>query len=1170
MKFINSSVAALLCLVVVTVNAETGIKRANKLRGRKNKELDSQFETLIEHTNLHAIADASAESRSAFVGTRHLSESGGGAAKKKSYACSSKKASENTKTASAKERDYKTSSSNVQSDHSYSKSTTTVVYLDAKKSSEAGGGSAKEPGENKEGGNCREANSALRLQGDVFSTPKNQAIAVQPEQILVNDVHDGDGDLLIESYGEPRNGTLVMFDEGDGFTYIPDRGFEGTDFIDYVVIDGVNEGENVATITIIVGDAGNIAPIPMDDQYDMTKGSVLTVVGDDILSNDMDYDGDDLSIVGFTQPENGVVVQNDDGGFSYIPNDGFEGYDVFEYTVTDGINESTALITVSVFNPNEGPTAVDDILIIDAGSVVFRFTPDDLKVNDIDGYGEGLEIIEYTQPGFGLLTSIPNGGFLFLPQGNLGTTTFTYTVMDPDGKFDTATVTIDINAGNRAPEGNDDTFPVIEGDALVIPAPGLLVNDYDPDGDEIFVCGISSPSNGELTVQPDGSFSYTPNSGFTGIDQFTYDVCDENGGKSTSTVYLDVLASNQHPDAVDDVYTATKGEVFTVTGPGILGNDKDPENDPITVVSHTQISNGDVTVSPDGSFVYVPNDFFTGVDSFTYTVNDSEGGSDTATVYIYIVDDNNDPQPHDDVYQTPQDTKLIIASPDLGLLNNDEDPDGDGLTIIENTDAKNGAVDVGPDGTFVYTPAEGFVGIDTFQYTVSDGQGGTKIGTVTINILAGNVAPDINNDVYSAVAGLPMSISAPGILENDKDEDGDTLTVVDNTFPSNGQLSVDSDGSFVYTANDNFVGVDKFEYTVIDGFGGTGKATVFINVVAGKQGPEANDDVYMATGNQALSIQVPGLLENDKDPEGRGLVVRDDYTTPSNGAVSVNTDGSFVYVPEDGFVGLDEFDYTIADVNGVVAGATVFINVVDGNGEPVANDDTYTAVAGNDLMISAPGLLDNDIDADGNDIFIIGNTQPNQNGQLLVNPDGSIVYTPVTGFIGVDTFTYTISDGKATSTATVNINVAAAPEPPVANRDDYIGEKNTPLTVSAAEGALVNDSSPSGLNFQVQSNKNPRFGVASMNPDGSFTYTPSLNYLGTDSFKYFIVDENGNTDTARVFIQIVNRGGPSAGTSSDCGNNFSNCTGVDTISEADGGFGNEGSGLSGFEFKGGD
>ena len=475
------------------------------------------------------------------------------------------------------------------------------------------------------------------------------------------------------------------------------------------------------------------------------------------------------------------------------------------------------------------------------------------------------------------------------------------------------------------------------------------------------------------------------------------------------------------PVAVDDEFLTRPGIALTVNAPGILANDTDRNGDTLVVTSADITGlQGTLNAYPDGHFTFTPTAGFVGVTSFTYTISDGHGGSDVGTVFISV--HNRAPDAVDDSYATRPGQTLAITAP--GFLANDTDADGDTVSAISaDVTGLQGSLTAFPDGHYTFTPTAGFTGLTSFNYTISDGFGGTDTATVTINVH--NAAPDAVNDSYSMRPGQTLAITAPGFLANDTDADGDTVSAISADVTAlQGSLTAFPDGHYTFTPTAGFTGLTRFNYTVSDGFGGTDTATVTINVQ--NAAPDAVNDSYSMRPGQTLSITAPGFLANDTDADGDTVTAISADVTGLQGSLTAFPDGHYTFTPTAGFTGLTSFNYTISDGLGGTDTATVTINVH--NTAPDAINDNYIARTGETLAITLPGFLANDSDPDGDPVSAIAADITGLQGSLTAFPDGHFNFTPNAGFLGITTFTYTISDGLGgTDTATVRISVGSLP-----------------------------------------------------------------------------------------------------------------------------------------------
>ncbi|TLM99834.1 tandem-95 repeat protein, partial [bacterium] len=257
----------------------------------------------------------------------------------------------------------------------------------------------------------------------------------------------------------------------------------------------------------------------------------------------------------------------------------------------------------------------------------------------------------------------------------------------------------------------------------------------------------------------------------------------------------DLLVSrNFPPQAAADAYSTAEDTPLTVAAPGVLANDTDPESGPLTAVLASQAAHGAVVLNAAGSFTYTPDANWHGTDSFTYTASDGNFSSAAATVTLTVSAVNDAPNAWADAYPVQEDQTLTQAEP--GILGNDSDPDGDGITADLVSGPAHGTLTLNADSSFTYVPDANWNGTDSFAYRAFDGGLYSSAATVTLTVSPVNDAPTGQADAYSTDEDLPLQVAPPGVLGNDSDLENDPLTAAVASDPAHGTLTLSADGSF--------------------------------------------------------------------------------------------------------------------------------------------------------------------------------------------------------------------------------------------------------------------------------------------------------------------------------------------------------------------------------------
>ncbi|GAA4266088.1 Ig-like domain-containing protein [Frondihabitans peucedani] len=924
------------------------------------------------------------------------------------------------------------------------------------------------------------------------STPVTESETVPAAVLLANDKGSG---LSIVSVGSPSVGGVLLNTTDGSITYTPQPGFSGIFSFDYTVQDATNQQDTATASIRVTPDAGTLsttATAGLADSVDSAHGLLSNATGSGLQAT--------LDTAPGHTAAHGAVTLGSGGAFVYTPTAGFSGRDSFDYVVTDA-SGGTGIGTVSV---TVLPKALADTVQVQAGGTA-KVTAAALLAND---RGTGLEVTSVTAPAHGDLASNSDGSYSYTPvDGFSGSDSFGYTVTDAAGSTSSATVTVTVAVTAVADSGS-----TTAGRALTVAASGgVLANDT---GTRLKATVAAPPRHGVLTLASDGSYSYTPDAGYSGPDSFTYTATDTSGQTATATVKLAIL-----PSAPNGTARGLAGSVTHIDAPGVLGRSVGTGL-AVTAVAGSSapgtpvtLSDGNtVTIAADGTFDFAAAAGFSGPETITYTVTDASGQTATGQVTVTVA-----PRALDDAFTTPSRTALPITA--AQLTGNDL---GVGLTVTAVTPAASGSGSVSTlahgtlarqsDGSFVYTPTARFSGTDSFAYTITDSFHGTSTATATI--LVGDLAADYTDTVLS---GTPRSVSADdGLLSN---ASGTGLVPRIDRTVQHGSLLVRPDGSYTYTPADGFSGTDTFTYTVTDHAGQISTGLVTLTVA-----PTATDDAATVAAGSELTLKSPGVLGNDS---GSALLVTAVGTPTAGGTVAITGHGTLDYTPKPGFSGVETVPYTITDQDGQTAHATVTITV-----RPRAVADAGQTVAGHALRVTATrGLLAND---QGTTLRAALQTAP-KHGTVTVRPDGSYVYTPTAGFSGRDTFTYSITDAAGTTTTAVaTIDVLAAAE---AASDTASGEPGRRVSISP----LRNDTASAGANLDPSTVQllDPATGAPTDSftvpgkgtfavKSGVVTFTPKGRFIGTASIGYQVSDSDDVLVASTITVTYPKA--PAAGT----------------------------------------
>ncbi|HIF5986112.1 TPA: tandem-95 repeat protein [Vibrio parahaemolyticus] len=932
-------------------------------------------------------------------------------------------------------------------------------------------------------------------------------------KVLGNDTFEG-GDQVVslDTNNGPANGTVSVNPDGS-VTYTPNDNYHGTDSFTYIVTSGgVSESTTVNVDVTPVNDA----PVAKDDIATTQEDTAVTI---DVLTNDTDVDGDKLSIESASVPKEQGTVEVVDGKLVFTPAENFNGDAEITYTVTDGELTDEAKVTVTVNPVNDAPIIkVDAVESITEDAVSTDTVVATLTVRDTDTPEDQLTVsLENNSNGYFVLVGdevkLTQAGVDAVNNDELNLKDLTISASVSDGVNPTAndSDSLIVNRVNDAPTVENaiaDQVLSEDFDTYTID-----LNEVFKDTDSSLEFSVSGNNSIQISIV-NGVATISPTADWNGSETLTFTATDPSGESVSQTVNFTVAPV---ADIVADKATVVED---TPTIIKVLGNDTFEGTDKVVSLdTNNGPANGTVSVNPDGSVTYTPNDNYHGTDSFTYIVT-SGGVSESTTVSVDVTPVNDAPVAKDDTVITDEDTPVTID-----VLPNDNDIDGDKLSIQSaSVPEAQGKVEI-VDGKLVFTPAENFNGHAEIIYTVTDGQL-TDEAKVTVTVNPVNDAPTIKVDAVESITEDAVSTDTvvATLTVRDTDTSEDQLTV---------SLENNSNGYFVLVGDEvklTQAGVDAVNNDELNLKGLTISASVSDGV-----NPTASDSDSLIVNrvNDAPTIKVDAVESITEDAVSTDtvvatLTVRDTDTPEDQLTVSLenNSNGYFVLVG-------NEVKLTQAGVDAVnndelnLKDLTISASVSDGVNPTASDSDSLVVNRVNDAPTVenaiADQVLSEDFDAytiDLNEVFKDSDSSlefsVSGNSNVLVSIENGIVtISPTADWNGSETLMFTATDPSGESVSqTVNFTVA-----PVA---DIVADKATVVEdTSTIINVLGNDTFESTDKVvSLDAENGPKNGTVIVNNDGTVTYTPDDNYVGEDTFTY-IVTSGGVSESTTVEVNVT-------------------------------------------------
>jgi VCBS repeat-containing protein len=645
----------------------------------------------------------------------------------------------------------------------------------------------------------------------------------------------------------------------------------GDSFVDVVVTDSGDDNafgtvSGGASVMLGIGDGSLAQPVhyllpPRQRAYRVTLADLNRDGRPEIaaLTSPFGFGVSRSAVAVFTNNGNGSfgpaqIYDHGESDATFLAAGDFNSDGAADIIVPDSTNFAS---TFSIIFAGEGPILVTDAPVSVAATninplVGLAFTASVATFTDANPFAKASDFAATVNWGDGQTST---GSIRFNPLGSFevtgthtyasgGTFTTTVTVRETGEGTHRGSATARVSATDQAMAAAGLVF-----DAMAnLPFAGVVATftDADPNGSISDFSSLIHWGDGQTSA---GAIAFLVGGGFTVLGTHLYanpgalpvrvDISDIGGSSaianSTARVAVHI---NIAPVAVNDAYTTNEDTTLTVlAAQGVLANDTDADADTLSALFVTGPTHGSLTLHPNGAFSYTPAANFNGADSFTYKANDGSANSNVATVNVTVKSVNDAPVANNDSTSTSEDTPIVIH-----VLANDTDLDGtlDPTTVTITAQPMHGSLQVSPaTGAATYTPASNFFGFDSFRYRVKDNGGLlSNIATVSIIVSPVNDAPVATNDSYLVNEDVRRTVTAAkGLLANDTDIDGDTLTAMLVVGPAHGILALDSNGSFAYEPNANYFGSDSFVYVASDGLTQSTPALVSLTILPVNDAP---------------------------------------------------------------------------------------------------------------------------------------------------------------------------------------------------------------------------------------------------------------------------------------------------------------------------------------------
>ena len=663
---------------------------------------------------------------------------------------------------------------------------------------------------------------------------------------------------------------------------------------------------------------------------------------------------------------------------------------------------------------------------------------------------------------------------------------------------------------NNIPVAKNDVFYSITDSSLAVAASsGVLANDLDGDGDVISAVLVAGPSHGALQLNVDGSFTYTPNTGYFGPDSFAYRATDGKNPSALATASLFASPTAPLEVSFQQGVSGYTGVIDTM----LRGSNPDTNYDLAAGLTVDSVSPTGTTMSVQ-SLVQFTNLFGSGPGqiplgstivsaSLTLLTTDFGSGADLHGMLT--------PWAGNSTWNSLGNGIQINGTEALATIDAHIGPVGSNgfLTVDVSSSVQawaNGDANYG----WALTP----IGTDGWVFASSETANGPRLSVVFV-APEGNRAPIALGESYATEKNSALTIaSIAGVLANDRDFDGDALTASLVTGPAHGSLQLNPDGSFTYTPLTGYAGLDSFVYTANDAAAASAPTTVNLTV-----GTPTQYTVTFKQGVNGYTGTVDTMLRQDAPDSRSGTATALNLDTDDPGTTAHWSEALLRF---DNLVGTGANQMALG---AHVLSATLNLQTTDtGDGgefhrmlQTWSNNDTWNTLI-NGIQADGTDAL-TQIDASTGRVGSVGLTQVDVTSSVQAWADGAANHGWAVLPLGTDGWRFGSAEYTTPPTLTVVFEVYESNRSPITQSESYTTAKNSPLTIAFNTGVLANDSDPDGDALTANLVTGPAHGTLQLNPDGSFVYTPQVGYAGLDSFTYAASD--GLYDSAPTTVSLT-------------------------------------------------